>query len=67
MSLVTESTRLKVLKSAPLDRWIALSEDETRIVATGASYEEVSKKIEELGLPDAVVLKTPAQWAAYSV
>lgn len=67
MAHAAESTRLKLLKSAPLDQWIALSEDETPIVATGSSFEEVSKKIEELDLPDAVILKTPAHWAPYSV
>lgn len=67
MAQAAESTRLRLLKSAPLDQWIALSEDETAIVASGSSYEEVSKKIEELDLPDSVILKTPTHWAPYSV
>ena len=37
------------------------------IVATGNSYEEVTKKIEESGLANAVVLKTPRHWSSFSV
>jgi len=36
--------RFEALKSAPLDSWIALSEDESRIVAIGPSYEEAVSK-----------------------
>ena len=67
MSAGMDSPRLKALKSAPLNSWIALSGDETTIVASGASYEEVSRQIEESGITDSVVLKTPACWAPFSV
>jgi hypothetical protein len=60
MPVITDSPRLKALKSAPMNSWIALSSDETSIVATGSSYEEVSRKVSESGLSDSVVLKTPA-------
>jgi len=36
-----DAIRLELLRSAPLNSWIALSEDESRIVATGATYSEV--------------------------
>jgi hypothetical protein len=61
------SPRMKALRSAPLNCWIALSNDEASVVATGNSYEEVSKKIEESGLSDSVVLKTPKNWSSFSV
>jgi hypothetical protein len=67
MPVSTDSPRLKALKSAPMNSWIALSADETSIVAVGSTYEEVSQKIKESGLSDSVVLKTPAQWASISV
>jgi len=50
-----------------MDAWIALSSDETTIVATGNTFEEVSKKTEEAGLTDALVLKTPKHWVSFSV
>jgi hypothetical protein len=62
-----ESPRLRALKSAPLNSWIALSNDEASIIAAGDTYEELSKKIEASGISDFVVLKTPASWTPLSV
>ena len=53
-----ERSRLLALQSAPLNSWIALSDDESRIVAIGASYEEATEKSESLGIEDPVILKT---------
>jgi hypothetical protein len=55
-------TRITLLKSAPLDSWVALSEDETRIVAVGDSYLKVSEMSDEAGESDPLILKTPAIW-----
>ena len=54
--------RFEALKSAPLDSWVALSEDETRIVAVGKSYSEVVDKSERAGVSDPVLVKTPKSW-----
>jgi len=54
--------RLEALKAAPLDTWIALSEDESKIVATGASYEEAARNSELAGISDPVLIKTPKVW-----
>ncbi|MGO8756858.1 MAG: DUF5678 domain-containing protein [Terracidiphilus sp.] len=63
-----ESTvRLKALQAAPLDAWIALSEDESRIVAVGRDYAEVSAKADATGEKDVLILKTPPFWAPLSV
>jgi hypothetical protein len=59
--------RLEALRSAPLDSWVALSEDETKIVAVGASYEEAVNKSEEAGVMDPVLVKTPRVWLPISV
>ena len=55
--------RLRLLRSAPLDTWIALSEDESRIVAIGATYSEIVERSESAGEFDPVILKTPQRWA----
>jgi hypothetical protein len=52
--------RLRALESAPLDTWIALSDDESRILATG-TLQEVSDQVDALDEP-AVILKTPPFW-----
>jgi hypothetical protein len=59
--------RFEALKSAPLDRWIALSEDESRIVADGASYDEAVRNSENAGESDPVLVKTPKVWMPISV
>lgn len=59
--------RLKVLQEAPLDSWVALSEDESRIVAIGSDYAEVSAKADAAGEIDVLILKTPPSWATFSV
>ena len=59
--------RLNLLRSAPLDAWVALSQDESHIVATGTDYEEVARRADEAGEADPVILKTPPVWAPFSV
>ena len=59
--------RFEALKAAPLDSWIALSEDETKIVAVGSSYDEAVKNSERAGVSDPVLVKTPKAWHSIAV
>ena len=59
--------RLEALRAAPLDAWVALAEDESRIVAVGATYEEVVTKSNEAGVQDPVIIRTPQSWLPFSV
>ena len=61
------AVRLELLRSAPLNSWIALSEDETRIVATGATYSEAVERSEREGVSNPLILKTPEQWSPLAV
>lgn len=61
-----DARRLELLRSAPLNNWIALSEDETKIVATGATYSEVVECSEKAGVSDPLIIKTPEQWSPFS-
>jgi hypothetical protein len=67
MDMTSQDARLELLRSAPMDSWIALSEDESRIVAVGATYEEVVKNSESAGFADPLLLKTPKVWMPISV
>lgn len=67
MSATSNNLRTEALRSAPLDSWVALSDDETRIVATGKTYEEAVKKSEEAGVAEPILIKTPHQWLSFSV
>jgi hypothetical protein len=53
--------RLKALESAPVDSWIALSEDESHILATGKTFQEVSDKLDGVDEPG-IISKTPPAW-----
>ena len=67
MSIPVDSQRIATLRSAPLDAWIALSEDESQIVATGSSYEEVVQRSESAGVREPIIIKTPSKWLPLSV
>jgi hypothetical protein len=60
-------TRLELLRSAPLNKWIALSEDEASIIAIGDTFGEVSEKSDRAGVSDSLILKIPEEWAPLSV
>jgi len=60
-------SRFEALQSAPLDSWIAFSEDESKIVAVGSSYDEAVRNSERAGVSDPVLVKTPKAWAPLSV
>jgi hypothetical protein len=64
---ILSDPRVELLRKAPPDSWVALSEDETKIVAVGATFGEVASKSELAGVEDPVILKTPKVWLALSV
>jgi hypothetical protein len=59
--------RLEILRAAPLNKWIALAEDESRIIAVGDTFGEVSELSDCAGVSDPLILKTPAEWTPLSV
>lgn len=63
----TNIPRSDALRTAPLNSWVALSEDETRVIATGASYEEVAKRLDEAGVENSVIIKTPESWLRLAI
>jgi hypothetical protein len=48
---MTHDARSEALRKAPLDSWVALSADESKVVAVGASYEEVTATLNRMGIP----------------
>lgn len=67
MSAIMEDMRLEALRSAPLDSWVALSDDETAVVAVGSTYSEAVQMSEKAGVSDPVLVKTPKVWMPISV
>lgn len=52
----------RMLAEAPRDKWIAMSEDESRIVGVGDTMEEAASKAQEHGVADPVLTLTPNEW-----
>ncbi len=59
--------RVSALRDAPLNSWVALSNDETKIIARGATYQDVADELDRIGEESAVILKTPASWELLAV
>jgi hypothetical protein len=67
MPRIADSPRIQALRAAPPDSWIALAPDESKVVASGATYEEVSKRSDEAGVDDPIIVKTPKSWLPFAV
>jgi hypothetical protein len=57
-----ESPRLELLRSAPKNSWIALSADETKIVAIGETFMEADAIAKKSGEKNYVLTRTPDAW-----
>ncbi|HET9363561.1 MAG TPA: hypothetical protein VFP71_01100 [Candidatus Angelobacter sp.] len=56
------SQRLELLRSVPLNKWVALSADETRIVAIGNTFMEADEAAKKTGEEGYFLTKTPDSW-----
>ncbi|MGH9787918.1 MAG: DUF5678 domain-containing protein [Candidatus Acidiferrales bacterium] len=54
--------RIEALMKAPADGWVAFSEDESRVVAYGSTYDEVVSKADQAGEKDPLLVKVPPDW-----
>jgi hypothetical protein len=63
VSSMSPEARIKALRAAPPDGWVAFSADEERLVAYGKTYEEAVSKAEKNGEPDPVLAKVPKDWS----
>jgi hypothetical protein len=61
------SVRAEVLRTAPCNSWVVLTEDETVILAVGATCEEVISKCRKAEISDPILIKTPNAWYPFSL
>lgn len=62
--MMSSEDRVRILKEAKPNTWIAFSTDESSVVAYGNSYAEVVANAKAKGETDPVILKTPDDWSA---
>lgn len=60
--MMAANERVRILKEAGPDKWVAFSADESRLVGTGNTLAEALQKAKEQGELDPVILKTPDSW-----
>lgn len=52
----------RMLAGAPADSWIALSEDESKVVGSGPTMEEAVSSAAKHGVAEPVLIKAPKEW-----
>ena len=62
-----QERRLAVLRAAPRGKWVALSRDETSLVAVAESFADAAEKAISLGEADPVVWLIPERWLPLSL
>ena len=61
--MMSPEERVRILREAKPNIWIALSADESGLVAYGNTYAEVVANAKAKGETDPVILKTPDDWS----
>ena len=55
--------RLRALREAKPDTWIAFSGDESKVVGYGATYKEAVENAAANGSEEPVLVKVPPRWS----
>lgn len=54
--------RVRILADAAPNTWVALSQDESRVVANGENYTQAVENAEDAGESDPVLIRVPDSW-----
>jgi hypothetical protein len=60
--IMSPKERIEVLGNAPPNSWVALSEDESRVLGIAATYAEAVELAAQAGVEDPLLIKTPEEW-----
>jgi hypothetical protein len=53
----------QILLKSPKNCWLALAEDESKVVATGLTLDEAEAKAKNEGIEDPLLIWSPENWA----
>ena len=62
--MMSAEERVRILREAKPNSWVAFSSDESKAVAYGETYSDVVRAAEELGENDPVMVKVPDNWSS---
>jgi hypothetical protein len=54
----------EILRAAPRNCWLALDEEETRVVAHGKTPDEAAEQAQQNGVEEPVLIWAPEKWTA---
>ena len=60
--MMAAEERVRILREAKADSWIALSADESRVVGKGDTYAEAVAEADRAKETDPILIKTPVNW-----
>jgi hypothetical protein len=61
---MSPEARIKALRDAEPGSWVAFSHDESRVVASAKTYDDVVAAAEREGESDPVITRVPTDWVA---
>jgi Family of unknown function (DUF5678) len=61
--MMTAEERVRILREAKPNSWVAFSEDESKVVAYGDTYSDAVKAAEKLGESEPLMVKVPDNWS----
>lgn len=59
---MSASKRVEQLSKAPKNSWIVLSDDESKLVVCGKTFEEAASEAKKLGVSDPPIIRVPEDW-----
>ena len=60
--MMSAEERVRILQEAKPNTWLALSNDESKVVGRGATYAEAVAEAEKQGENDPLLIKIPDTW-----
>jgi hypothetical protein len=61
---MTTEERVRILREAKPNSWVAFSGDESKVLAYGETYSEAVSAAENLGESEPVMVKVPDNWTS---
>jgi hypothetical protein len=62
--MMSTEERVRILREAKPNSWVAFSEDESKVVAFGDTYSQVITAAQDAGENEPVVVKVPENWSS---
>jgi Family of unknown function (DUF5678) len=62
--MMSTEERVKILRDAKPNSWVAFSGDESKVLAYGDTYSDAVKAAEKLGESEPVIVKVPDNWSS---